>query len=131
MSESPLYGEIMLAVSNGDTRLFRQQAGLFWTGKIIEQTAERLTLLYPRAVKVGAPGLSDLGGVTSVIITPEMIGQHVGIDVQIEVKTGRRRTTPEQAAYISIMRSLGARAGIAHSVEDAQAIINGSMADQS
>lgn len=125
MSESPLYGEIMRALSNGNTRIFRQNAGIAWQGKVIEQSATRLILAYPRALRLGVAGMSDLGGLTSVIITPEMIGQCVGIDVQIECKFGRARATPEQAAYISIMQSLGARAGIARSVADAQAIING------
>lgn len=121
--ESSLYGEIMRALSRDATRLFRQQSGLFWTGRVIEHTAQRVVLLNPRAVKVGTPGMSDLGGITSVIITPDMVGRTVGIDVQIEVKSNRGRVTPEQAAYLSTLQSLGARAGIARSVDDAARII--------
>lgn len=125
LSESQLYGEIMRALSRDATRLFRQQSGLLWTGQVISHTHDRLVLANPRAVRVGTPGISDLGGLTSVTVTPDMIGQRVAIDVQIEVKYGRGRPTTEQAAYITAMQGLGCRAGIARSVDDAERIIVG------
>lgn len=125
MTESALYGEIMQAFSRGSTRIFRQHSGLFWTGQVLSHTGNKLVLLNPRAIKVGTPGIADLGGATSVIITPDMLGQRVAIDVQIEVKFGRGRATAEQTAYIATMSTLGARAGIAHSVEEAAEIISG------
>jgi formyltetrahydrofolate synthetase len=69
--------------------------------------------------------MADLGGLTSVLITPDMVGQTLGVDIQLEIKTRIGRATPEQAAYIATMQSLGARAGIARSVEDAARIIRG------
>lgn len=124
MSESELYGQILRACSNGGSRLFRQQSGMFWTGRIIRRDSRMVVLADPRAVRVGTPGMTDLGGVTSVIITPEMVGQRVGIDVQIEVKE-RGRLTVEQRAYLETMQRLGSRAGVARSVDEATAIILG------
>jgi hypothetical protein len=115
----------MQAFSRGDTRVFRQNAGVAWQGKIIEQSPSRLVLAYPRAIRLGSPGMADLGGLTSVIITPDMVGQTIGVDVQIECKFGTGRTTAEQNAYIQTIRQLGGRAGIARSVEDAGRIIAG------
>src|SRR5215475_13733154 len=104
MSESPLYGQILSALSTGHTRLFRQQSAMAWAGKVIARTATTITLLHPYALKIGTVGMADLGGITSVIITPDMIGQRVGIDVQIECKAARRYATPEQRAYIDTMQ---------------------------
>lgn len=125
MTESALYPQIMQAFSRGSTRVFRQNAGVAWQGKIIEQSASRLVLAYPRAIRLGSPGMADLGGLTSVVITPEMVGQLIGVDVQIECKFGTGRLTAEQAAYIQMIRTLGGRAGIARSAEDAERIIAG------
>lgn len=125
MTESALYPQIMQAFSRGPTRVFRQNAGTAWQGKIIEQSASRLVLAYPRAIRLGSPGMADLGGLTSVVITPDMVGQLIGVDVQIECKFGAGRLTAEQAAYIQMIRTLGGRAGIARSVEEAGRIITG------
>jgi hypothetical protein len=125
VTEASLYPELMAALSRGNTRLFRQNAGTAWQGKIIEQSPSKLVLAYPRAIRLGTPGMSDLGGITSVLITPEMVGQLVGVDVQIECKFGTGRATTEQTAYIQTIRQLGGRAGIARSVEDAARIIAG------
>jgi hypothetical protein len=123
MSESQLYGEILRALSRDATRLFRQQSGLLWSGQVISHSHNRLILANPRAVRVGTPGIADLGGLTSVIVTPDMVGQRIAIDVQLEVKYGRGRATAEQANYIAAMQALGGRAGIVRSVEEAQRII--------
>jgi hypothetical protein len=120
-----LVNDILRELSRGETRLFRQNAGFAWQGQVIEQSAHRLILAHPRAIKLGVPGMADLGGLTSILITPEMIGQRIAIDLQIEAKFGSGRATPEQRAYIETMRSLGARAGIARSVEDARRITMG------
>jgi hypothetical protein len=124
MAEVPLYGQIMRAWSRGPTRLFRQQAGVFWQGKIIEKTAKRIILGNPRAISVGTPGISDLGGLTSRVITPDDVGRLVAIYLAIEVKD-KQPVTTEQRNFINTVLSLGGRAGIAHSVDEAQHIIEG------
>jgi hypothetical protein len=123
VSESDLYPAIIGGLSHGSTRLWRQQAGLMWVGEIVARTATTMTLLHPRAVKIGMPGISDIGGLTSLVITPEMLGQTIAAAVQVEVKAGKRRPTDEQAAFIAMVRSLGGRAGVARSVEEASAIV--------
>jgi hypothetical protein len=117
----------MQAFSRGNTRLFRQQSLLAWAGKILHRTATTITLANPHAIKFGTPGIADLGGLTSVLITPEMIGQSVGVYLACEVKGLRTPTTAEQRDFIAMVRSLGGRAGIARSVEDAGRIIRGEI----
>jgi len=127
MSESELYGQIIAAHSHGPTRIFRQQSALAWAGKVINRTADTITLLHPHAIKLGVPGLADLGGLTAVQVTESMLGQLVAIYLGIEAKAGRARPTTEQSDFIAMVRRLGGRAGVARSVEEAGAIIRGEV----
>ena len=65
------------------------------------------------SVKIGVPGESDL----------EFIGN--GFVAFIEVKTPTGRVRSEQLKFIEKMHSMGHKAGIARSVEDALKIIYG------
>ena len=125
MTESALYPEIIGALSHSGTRLFRQQSALAWAGKVINRTAATITILHPHAMKIGVPGISDIGGLTSHEVTSADIGRTLAIAVAIECKFGRARPTEEQAAFIAMVRRLGGRAGVARSVEEARGIILG------
>lgn len=68
------------------------------------------------------PGSSDLIGLRTITITPEMVGQRVAVFAAVEVKD-RGRATPQQTAFIDMVRAAGGLAGIARSVPDALAIL--------
>ena len=125
MSESDLYPAIIGSLSHGATRLWRQQSLLAWAGKVVRRDATTITLAHPHAIKIGMPGMSDLGGLTAVEITPEDVGSTLALYVAIEVKAGRERPTEQQEAFIAMVRGLGGRAGVARSVEEAQGIVEG------
>ena len=114
MSERDTQAAILLALSHGPTRLLRINAGVAWQGTVIERTPQRLVLARPYAIKLAAPGVSDLIGWTQG-----------GRFVAIEVKGGRRQPTDEQAAFLELVRRSGGLAGVARSVDDARAIIEG------
>ena len=114
MTESDLYGPIILQWSRGDTRLFRSNSGMAWQGRVLEHSATRLVLAYPRAIKVGCPGMSDITG-----------WSRGGLYTAIEVKSAHGRITDEQGAFLGMVRAHGGRAGIARSVEDVGRIITG------
>jgi hypothetical protein len=126
VGESDLYPQI-LSLSRGPTRLFRQQSTLAWAGRILSRTHDTITLYRPSAIKFGAPGMADVGGFTAVLITPEMLDTTVAIAVQIEAKGPKTRIEQEQRDYLAMCVRLGGRAGIARSVEEAQAIIRGDI----
>jgi hypothetical protein len=125
MSEADLYTDILGAYSRDNTRLFRQNAGLAWQGRIVEQTPTRLVLAYPRPIKMGVPGMSDLGGWTTQAVLGEGGLVPCAVYVAIECKWGRRRPTAEQEAFINTVQRAGGRAGIARRVEDAGKILCG------
>jgi hypothetical protein len=133
MSESDLYAQILAAHSRGPTRLLRVNAGMSYQGRVIERTPNRLILSPWYAMKLAPEGWSDLIGWTTrddLIYNDTSSGapsrweETVAQFVAIEAKV-KGRTTPEQQAFIDLVRRSGGRAGIARSVEDAGVIIDG------
>ncbi len=112
--ERDIQAQILLALSHGPTRLLRVNAGVAWQGTVIEHTQHRLVLARPYAIRLAAPGVSDLLGWTEG-----------GRFVAIEVKAPRGRLTDEQAAFLDLVLRSGGLAGVARSVDDARAIIEG------
>ena len=114
MIERDIQAQILLALSHGPTRLLRVNAGVAWQGTVIERTPQRLVLARPYAIRLAAPGVSDLIGWTEG-----------GRFVAVEVKGPRGRVTDEQKAFIDLVRRSGGLAGVARSVEEATAILEG------
>ena len=116
-SERDIQNQILIALSHGPTRLLRINAGVAWQGTVIERTQHRLVLARPYAIRLAAPGVSDLIGWTEG-----------GRFVAIEVKASRGRVTDEQKAFIELVRRSGGLAGVARSVGEAKAILDGYVA---
>jgi len=98
MTETDLQNSIRLALSKHGV-VMRRQSGKF------------MTIDGKRVVNIGVPGECDL----------EFIGD--GFTAFIEIKLPGGKIRPEQERFITRMRELGHRAGIAHSVEEALMII--------
>jgi hypothetical protein len=125
MSETTIQRRIQLNLSDLTTRLWRNNVGAAWQGRA-EHVGNVVTLYGPRRVEYGlCPGSSDLIGLRSVEITPDMVGQRVAIFCAVEVKTATGRPTPEQTAFIKTVTYLGGRAGIARSEDEAKIIVDG------
>lgn len=111
---SVLVQKIRLAIGGRpDVRIFRNNVGV----------AE-----YPDGTKVAyglCPGSADLIGWRSIVISPCDVGRRLAVFVAVEAKSGRGRPTPEQLAFLEAVRKGGGIAGVAHSPEEAQALING------
>lgn len=118
MAERDTQNAIQLELSHGDTRLFRFNSGEAWAGTIIQRTPARLVLANYHPVKLGPTGYSDLTGWTGPLAT----------FAAIEVKYGRNRPTPEQLAFIELVKKSGGRAGVAYSVDEARHILYGPAA---
>ena len=127
MSERDIQNDIQRELSRGPTRLLRVNAGAAYQGRIIEQTPDRLILSPWYPIKLGATGISDLIGWTSVGHVTQAGWADVAIFTAVEVKGERTRITPEQLAFIDTVRRAGGRAGVARSVEEARAIIAGNI----
>lgn len=111
-SEQAIQQNILLQCSRSNVRLLRNNCGSYKspTGTFVRYG-------------VGNPGGSDLIGLRSVTITPEMVGQQIGQFVALEIKTPTGRATEQQQRFLAMVRSLGGLAGIARSVDEAQALL--------
>lgn len=103
MSESNLMKAIMLALSEAGCTVWRNQSGAY--------TDPRSKNFIRYGVGVGG---SDILG-----IAPN------GKFLAVEVKTATGRPTKEQLNFIDVINKRGGIAGIARSVNDALALING------
>lgn len=99
MSEQALIKSILLTHST-QGRLFRNNVGRAWTGDIIAQTRDYITLQNYRPFHAGlATGSSDLIGWT--------IQHNRALFTAIEVKHGKTRVTKAQQSFIDIVNEQG------------------------
>jgi hypothetical protein len=111
-SEQRIQQEIRLAVSKGDTRVFRNN-----TGTLPDKSG--------RPVSFGlCKGSADLIGWTTRTITPEMVGQQVAIFTSIEVKAATGRVKPEQQQWLNAVQAAGGIAGVARSVGEVMDLLS-------
>lgn len=111
-SEQAIQQEIVLSLSKGDTRLLRNNCGQCRTddGRVIRYG-------------VGNPGGSDLIGIKTITVTPDMVGKKIGVFTAIEVKTPSGKVSEQQQRFLSMVGVLGGLSGIARSVDDASEIL--------
>jgi hypothetical protein len=117
MAEADFMRHLQKLATTAGARLFRQNTGMAWVGKIVRKGEGWITLADPRPFHAGVPGMSDLGGWTPVIITPDMVGKTVAVYTAVEVKV-ESRVSKEQSAFIAAVRSAGGKAGIARKDDD-------------
>lgn len=106
---------------------FRANVGQAWTGSSVERLPGNRVLIHgARPFTTGLPaGFSDLFGLVPVVVTPDMVGQTVGVFAGLEIKTARGRPTEAQERFIAAIHRAGGRAGIARDVAGALAIVKG------
>ena len=86
------------------------------TGALVDQQG--------RFVRFGlCKGSSDLIGLRSLEITPEMVGQRLAQFVALEIKTAQGVLSPEQRAFLRLVQELGGVAAVCRSIEQAQAVL--------
>ena len=129
--EHDLQNEIRLHVSREQLgTLFRANVGQGWAGKVqrmhLTPDTNTILLVNPRPFSTGLPvGFPDLFGFVPVTITPDMVGQEIAVFAAVEVKQKTGRVSAKQRDMMAFLQKLGARAGVARSVDDAARILSG------
>lgn len=121
LSEHDTQNLIRIGISENNLgTCFRVNVGQAYVGdKIIKNPDRSIKIINPRMFNTGLPkGFSDLLVITPIIITPEMINQQFARAGFLEIKTVTGRPTKDQLNFIEQMKKLGARAGVARSIED-------------
>ncbi|QPN71577.1 VRR-NUC domain-containing protein [Synechococcus sp. CBW1108] len=110
-SEHEIQQRIRLACGRGPVRLWRNN-----TGALVDQQG--------RFVRFGlCKGSSDLIGLRSVVVTPEMVGQRIAQFVALEIKTDCGTVSPEQRAFLQLVQQLGGLGAVCRSIAEAQAVL--------
>lgn len=125
ISESEVQQLIQMEAARRNCLLMRNNSGAFKdnTGRLIRFGLDNTSASRNKVIKS-----SDLIGIRTVIVTPEMVGQTIGIFTAIEVKKeGWTRPTNErefaQMHFIDFILQRGGVAGFASSIEDLKKII--------
>lgn len=125
MSEGTLQAQIRIATGRvAHARLFRNNRGIFWAGKVLHRTADSVTLAHPRQVECGlVNGAADLIGITKVVITPDMVGMTIGVFTSGEVKRPGVKVPDHQDKWRLFVEDFGGRSAILRSVADGMQLV--------
>ena len=88
-------------------RLFKINAGRGYVGQVIKHTGSILILKNPAVLHAAPTSWPDLCGWTSVVVTPDMVGQTVAIFTGEEVKAGKDRLTKGQKKFGDLIERMG------------------------
>lgn len=119
--ESTIQKRILFAIGRlKNSRIFRVNTGLAWTGTIVRKTEFTITLQNYRPLHAGmVKGGSDLIGWKSIVIGPEHIGMTIAQFVALECKTKTGRTTDEQDNFLRVVKAAGGVAEVIRSEDEA------------
>jgi len=122
MPEARTQSEIHRALGSlGDVRIFRNNVGLAWAGRIRSKSSGTVCLDNARPVHFGLhAGSADLIGWRTMTITPDMVGTKVAVFASVEVKTTTGRATEEQINWARRVREAG---GISMIARDARGAV--------
>jgi hypothetical protein len=124
MSETDIRKAIQLALSRGDTRLFRNNVGEAWAGRAHRNADGAVVIPYASRVIYGlAPGSADLIGWRTITVTPDMVGSRLAVFASVEVKSGRGRYGHGQPEWCAAVQAAGGLAGFAKGPAEARRIL--------
>lgn len=114
-------------------RFWRNNAGLAWAGVPIRLKAGQVFKAAPgdlllkngHPVKLGPAGIADIMGVIAVTITPDMVGQTIGVITALEGKTLTGEQRKAQEAFEATIKRYGGHYYIFRSPDEALAIVQG------
>lgn len=132
VSDTPFLKRLLLACSRGPVRLFRNNVGTGWVGKVERPSRAVQVLVSPGDVVIRRArplhaglfeGSGDLIGWESREIKPEHVGQTWAVFVSLEAKEGTGRLSPAQRQWRDQVQAAGGVAEEVRSVEDAQGVL--------
>lgn len=121
--ETPLYDQIRSKLPL-NVACYRNNTGSAYQG-IKCRIDDKQGLINLRRIDFGlCDGSSDLIGMVSTVITPEMVGQKVAIFLALEVKVSSKKGSEAQEKFIALVRDQGGIAGVVRNADEALYLIN-------
>lgn len=108
---------------------FNNAVGIAYMGTLIKKNKDIYTIKGRKAAIGFGRGTSDLIGIRTIEITPDMVGKKIGQFVALEVKkenwhyTGNAHER-EQHNFINVINNLGGLAGFVNSEDSLNELIN-------
>ena len=116
---------LVLQLSRGDVRLFRNNTGKFWAGEHTRLKDGSVLIRNTRLVECGlCVGSSDLIGWVSHTITAADVGRTVAVFAAVEVKSDAGRVSPAQATFLRVVSQMGGLSGAVRSEDEARLILD-------
>lgn len=124
--------ECWLEFGKAGSKVFRLNTGKAWAGRGVRQDDGSVRIDYAQPVTLGfglpngAPvtGASDLIGWTSMVITPEMVGQKVAVFTAGEAKRAKGGVVSEdQRRFMNQLKADGGIAGVVRTAADVRLLI--------
>jgi hypothetical protein len=101
-------------------RLLRNNRGHGWVGELVHKDEGVVILRRARPIEFGlCNGAGDLIGWSSRLITPDMVGQTIGVFTSGEVKFGKRRPSEDQEKWHANVVAAGGYSGVLRCEQDA------------
>ena len=111
--ETKIQNSCLLAtVDHPDVLVWRQQSGVF---RAMDDP--------DRVVRVGQPGMADLGMIVPVTITAAMVGLTVGVAVQPEIKTRKGKQAKDQHTWQAAVQRAGGVYRLVRSADEMRGLI--------
>lgn len=124
MREADFMRRCMKRATDAGGRLFRNNVGNGWVGRMSRNRDGSITISDPRPLHAGlAVGSGDLIGWMPVEITPEMVGQTVAVFASVETKGARGRASQAQMLWADAISRAGGLSGIARTDADLDNIL--------
>lgn len=126
MTEADIQASIRLKLGLlPHVRMFRNNRGVAWMGKIIDREGSTITLMNARPVEFGLTnGASDLIGATQIVVTPEVVGMKLAIFTAAEVKRPGVTVPTHQQDFLDFVVGFGGRAGVVRCDDDALRLVS-------
>lgn len=130
MKESNIQKLVMLRASERGIILWRNNVGTGWAGNVTKGP-RRAVDLWPgdvlirnaRPLHAGlCKGSSDLIGIKTVEITPDMVGDEIAVFTAVEVKKPSGHVSRDQRNFGDAVTAAGGRFVVARSPDDVEGI---------
>ena len=124
-SEASIQASIRKAVGLfPDVRLFRNNRGVAWMGKVLDRKGSTVVLTNARPVEFGLTnGASDLIGLRQITVTPDMVGRTFAVFVAAEVKRPGAPVPAHQQQFVDFVQRFGGLSGVVRDTDDAIALL--------
>ncbi len=119
-AETPIRNAILISDSEHGHLVWHNPTSKAWVGKYVSLKNGRLILDFAQPIDAGlCIGSADIIGITSIVITPDMVGKTVGVFTAEEVKTSTGTETKEQKHFGAAVVASGGIYGVVLGPQDA------------